>query len=118
MPHLASTDPSRRTRYLKQIGWIAETKDPLFFADPIEDAFARDSDEAPEGLPVYRHPEAMLAEEPELWDPIERYRLGYARERADVEWFEFSNFEVEVLNTCREVSMRAEIAAMKRRHHG
>lgn len=103
----------QRLRYLRDIGWLGESKGVLCYADPIKDPLARPCGEGPNGIEVREHPEAMLLDDPDLWGPIEMFRDGHRRERQLDEWDHCSAFEVEVWEIARSVIHRIQTRGVR-----
>lgn len=85
---------------LRSIGWIGEAPGVLQYVDPLPEGL-REPDEDPKGVAVYRHPEQLLTEDPELWDVVDRFRSGVPLSVSRPEYEELTGFEVDCLRIMR-----------------
>lgn len=85
------------------VGWF----DPL----PLDE---RDDDEDERGVPILRHPELLLADDPELWVVVDEWRAGVARELARGELDTLSDFYVEAWLTMRAAHGREDKREVER----
>lgn len=83
---------------LRTLGWVYREDAPGVFAtlDPIEEERLRPKGEGANGVELTRHPEAMLRDDPELWDVVDRFRVAGRKVRRR-EYDQISSFEVDCL---------------------
>lgn len=103
----AATDHETR----RLLGWVYREDAPGVLASldpPIEDEKLRPGEKA---IEVTRHPEAMLRDEPELWDVVDRFRVTGRKVRRR-EYDALSSFEVDclaVLGSATDREMRRQL---------
>ena len=78
------------------------------WADPIENERERPEGEEAAGIPLHRHPELLLAQEPDLWAVIDRWRVGVTRELSRADYDAISGWEMEAWLTMRAAHAREE----------
>ena len=73
---------------LRAIGWLCgeDSQAPLGYCDPIDEEGRRPAGEGPRGIVRWRHPEAMLRDDDELWPIVDRFRCGVSRELSHEEF--------------------------------
>jgi len=94
----------------------------LGFLDPIENARERPEGEDARGIEIRRHPRAMLRDDPDLWDTVDRFCCGVNKDITHAEYESMSNFQLEAWLILRAASHREEMREIKRtnedRNHG
>ena len=67
----------------------------LAYVDPIEDERQRPGGESHLGIEVRRHPEIMLASQPELREMVDEFRVCGPESLTRVEYADRNNFAIE-----------------------
>ena len=100
---------------LVALGHVSDTDSPhiLAYVDPIESAAERPEGEDPRGVELKRHPSAMLRDDPDLWDIVDRFRCGTHKELTHSEFESLSNFQLEAWIVMRAAHQREEIREIK-----
>lgn len=86
----------------------------LAHVDPIEDERQRPDGESPDGIAVYRHPELMLAAQPELREMVDEFRCTGPEPLTRAEYADRNNFAIEGHLTMRAAHQRAEKRELER----
>tara|TARA_B100000678_G_scaffold242666_1_gene213971 strand:+ start:267 stop:653 length:387 start_codon:yes stop_codon:yes gene_type:complete len=112
-------DASAASSYqeLLELGHIPGVESPhvLGYADPIEKATERPSDEDPKGVEVRNHPGVMLSEDPELWDVVDRFRCNVQKELTHDEFDRLSAWQIEAWVVMLCASNREEMRQIEKR---
>lgn len=113
-------DAAENLEELTALGHVPDTDSPhiLAYIDPIEESGHRNKQEDPRGLEIRRHPSAMLRDDPDLWDIVDRFRSGVKKEMTHKEFEALSNFQIEAWLIMRSAHQRQEMRDIKERSGG
>ena len=102
---------------LRSVGWLPmDAPGVLAYVDPMDDAAGPGED--PRGIEVRRHPEAILRDDPDLWDVVDRFRAGCPLEVSRAEYDSLTAWEIDARLIMLAATKREEARQMKRGNNG
>ena len=113
-PEAAST-----AQDLMELGWMPgqEAPHPLAYLDPIADDDLR-GDEDARGVAVMRHPEAILRDDSELWNVVDRMRAGCPLEVSHIEHDTLPSWEIDARLIMLSAQRREEQRMLRSQEDG
>ena len=108
-------DPAMTPADLAEIRWYPgdTTQAPIGFCDPLP-ASERPTDEDARGVPLYRHPDFALRDDPELWAIVARFRAGVVRELTHDQYESWPAWDLDAWAILACAESRQRVRDMKR----